>query len=171
MKKFAHYYTDSKEKYYKHKFYLYKDQNGYLFSEGFFHTKTKEEDLPDYYLKIWLYPFYKYLSLKNIKDIYYRPCFLTNHWRKDDLLYISYQDKIVLDENGYASNYDTIIYGHPIDIFINALEKQNYANKQIKEIRKLLTKKDKWYQYWQDHNWDGNYSFTSKEVWQEILKG
>ena len=40
----------------------------------------------EYFVKLWLYPRYEYISLKNIKDIHYRPNFFTNHWRKDDLL-------------------------------------------------------------------------------------
>ena len=32
-----------------------------------------------------------------------------------------------------------------------------------------MNKKDKWFKYWEEHNWDGNYSFTSKEIWKEIM--
>ena len=32
-----------------------------------------------------------------------------------------------------------------------------------------MNKKDKWFKYWDKHNWNGNYSFTSNEIWKEIL--
>ena len=32
-----------------------------------------------------------------------------------------------------------------------------------------MNKKDKWYKYWEKHDWDGCYSYTSDEIWEEIL--
>ena len=32
-----------------------------------------------------------------------------------------------------------------------------------------MEKKDKWYKYWDEHNWNGNYSYTKEEIWKEIL--
>ena len=85
------------------------------------------------------------------------------------MLYISYSDPIKIDENHYALNCDTCIYGSEIDHFMEELEKFGYEKSKITEIKKLMEKKDKWYKYWEDHDWDGNYSFTSKEIWKEIL--
>lgn len=168
MKKYANYYHDGKLKFNK-KLCYYKDSDNYLFSEGIYKTKIKEDDLPDYFVKLWLCPRYEYISLKNIKDIIYKPNFFTNHWRKDDLLYLSYDNEIVIDNNGYVVNYDVALYGSSIDYFISELEKYDYDQYKLDEIKKLMNKKDKWYNYWENHNWEGNYSFTSPEIWKEIL--
>ena len=164
MKKYAEYYHDGKIKCNRDGLYYHTDDNHYLFSYGIYRTKIKEEDLPDYYVKLWLYPRQVYLSLKNIKDIYYRPSFFTNHWRKDDLLYISYNDLLDIRDNGYADKYDVIVYGPELDHFIEKLKEYGYDNNKLQEIALLMQKKDKWYKYWEEHNWKGNYSFTSKEI-------
>lgn len=170
MKKLAAYYIDGKVKYNKKDgFYYYQDKENYLFSQGIYKTKIKEEDLPNYYIKIWLYPRYVYISLKNIKDIYYKPNFHFNHWIKDDSLYISYKDKLNIDERGSCDNWDVVIWGSEIDHFVNELEKDNYNKIKIQEIKDLMNKKNKWFKYWDEHNWNGNYFFTSEEVWKEIL--
>ena len=171
MKKYADYYSNGKVKYNGKEWYFYNDKNNYLFSKGIYKTKIKEEDLPDYYIKMWLYPRYEYLSLKNIVDIHYKPNFHFNQWRKDDVLYISYKDKLILDENGSADDYDVLIYGPEIDHFIEELTNYGYDENKLNEIKKLMEKKDKWYKYWDEHNWNGNYFFTSEEIWKEILGG
>ena len=171
MKKFSFYYHDGKFKYSRGRgWYYYTDKDNYLFSRGIYKTKIRENDLPDYFVKLWLYPRYKYVSLKGIVDVYYRPCFFTNHYRKDDLLYISYSDKLVIDDNGYAYGYDVLLYGSVINDFIKELVKYRYDSDRIDEIKSLIDKKDRWYKYWDEHNWNGNYSFTSDWVWKEILK-
>lgn len=169
MKKYANYYYDGKIKHNKNRLDYYKDNNNYLFSYGIYKTKIKAVDLPDYFVKIWLYPRYKYISLKGIKDLYYRPSFFTNHWRKDDLLYLSYGKNLDIDESGYVNIYDEIIYGPEIDHFIEEISKYGYNKSKLDEIKKLMNKKDKWYKYWKEHDWDGCYSYTSDEVWKEIL--
>lgn len=169
MKLFSNYYYDGKLKYNKDGLYYFKDKENYLFAKGIYKTKIKEEDLPNYFIKLWLYPRYKYISLKGIKDIHYRPSFFTNHWRKDDLLYISYDKKLLIEKDNYVDSYDVLIYGPEINHFIDELEKYGFNENKISEIRKLMEKKDKWFKYWEEHNWNGNYSFTSKEIWKEIL--
>ena len=170
MKKLSTYYTNGKVKYNsKVGFYFYQDENNYLFAKEIYKTKIKEEDLPDYYIKVWLYPKFIYLSLKDIRDIYYRPDFMFNHWRKYDFLYISYQDKLKIKERGYCDNSDIVIWGPEIDNIVNELEKYDYDKLKIKEIKSLMDKKDKWFDYWDKHDWNGNYSFTSDEIWKEIL--
>lgn len=168
MRRFADFYHDGKIKHDKG-FYYYKDKDNYLFSYGIYKTKVREEDLPDYYVKLWLYPRYKYISLKGIKDLYYRPSFFTNHYRKDDFLYISYSDEIKFDNQGFAVNYDEVIYGPEIDHFIMKLTIYGYDKKRLDEINRLIDKKNKWFDYWDKRGWDGNYSFTSQEIWKEIL--
>ena len=168
MKIYANYYHDGKLKF-DNEWYYYKDLNNYLFSMGIYKTKIKEADLPDYYIKVWQYPRYKYISFKAIKDIYYRPGFFTNHWRKDDFLFISYNDIIKCNDRGFAINYDELIYGLEIDAFMKALNEYGYDNVKLEEIDPLMKKKDKWFQYWEKHNWKGNYSFTSEDIWKEIL--
>lgn len=171
MKKLPNYYVDGKIKHNKKDgFYYYQDNNKYLFAQGIYRTKIKEEDLSDDYIKIWLYPRHLYLSLKNIKDVYYKPNFHTNHYRKDDSLYISYKNKLNINKDGHCNNYDVVIYGPEIDHFINELEKYKYKLETINKIKYLMDKKDKWYRYWDKHNWNGNYFFTSDKVWKEIYK-
>ena len=98
MKLFSNYYHDGKIKHNNDGFYYYEDKDNYLFSKGIYKTKIKEKDLPEYFVKLWLYPRYEYISLKNIKDIHYRPNFFTNHWRKDDLLYILFDKELIIKE-------------------------------------------------------------------------
>ncbi len=170
MKKFSTYYTDSKIKWNrKDGLYYYEDENGYLFSKGIYRTKTKEKDLPKYYIKLLLHSKYLYLSLKGIKDIHYKPSFYTNHWRKDDALYISYTKKLVIEDEGHCYNRDVVISGPEIDHFINELEKYDYNKRKIKEIKDLMNKKTKWYKYWDERNGAGDYHRISDEVWKEIL--
>lgn len=170
MKKYADYYHDGKIKHNrKDGLYYYMDKDNYLFSKGIYKTKITENDLPSYYIKLWQHPRYKYVSLKGIKDIHYRPSFFTNHRRRDDFLFISYNDKLVLDDRGFSYDYDVSIYGPEIDHFIKELEKYGFDKNKLDEIRKLMEKKDKWFNYWEEHNWYGNYSYTSDEIWKEIL--
>ena len=170
MKKLSPYYTDGRIRYNRKKgSYFYQDENNYLLAKGIYNTKIKEENLPDYYIKLWLYPRHIYLSLKDINDIAYKPNFIFNHWRKDDSLYISYKGKLNINEKGYCDNWDILVYGIEIDHFVNKLEKYGYDKVKIKEIKSLMNKKDKWFKYWDKHNWNGNYSFTSNEIWKEIL--
>lgn len=168
MKKFVNYYHDGKIKY-NGDWYYYRDKDNYLFSKGIYKTKIKEEDLPDYFVKVWLCPRYEYISLKGIKDIIYKPNFFTNHFRKDDILYISYDKKIEFGEYGLGFNYDVLIHGPEIDYFISKLFKYGYDFNVLTNIKKLMDKKDKWYNYWEEHKWNGNYSYTSDEIWKEIL--
>ena len=169
MKKYANYYDDGKIKHGSDGLYYYKDNDNYLFSRGIYKTKIKEEDLPNYFIKMWLYSRNKYISLKGIKYIYYRPSFFTNHWRKDDFLFISYDNEFTLNERGFAYDSEISIYGPEIDHFIDELEKYEFDQNKINAIRNLMEKKGKWYKYWKEHDWDGNYSFTSDEIWEEIL--
>ncbi len=170
MKKLATYYVDGKIKYNKKNgLYYYQDNDKYLFAQGIYKTKIKEEDLPDYYIKVWLHPKYIYLSLKGIKDVSYRPNFHNNHYRKYDALYISYNNKLIINQDGYCNNYDIMIWGPEINHIVKELEKCKYKPAKMRKIKNLMDKKNKWYKYWDDRNWNGNYFFTSEEVWNEIL--
>ena len=170
MKRFANNYHDGKIKSNKiDGLYYYQDKENYLFSRGIYKTKIKEADLPDYFVKVWQYPRYKFIALKEIKYVYYRPSFFTNHRRKDDLLFISYNKDLALNEREMTMEYDEIINGPEIDSFIDKLEKYGYDKNRIEEIKKLIDKKDKWYKYWNERNWKGNYSYTTEEIWIEIL--
>lgn len=169
MKLFSNYYHDGKIKHNKDGLYYYRDKDNYLFSKGIYKTKIKEEDLPNYFVKIWLCPRQEYISLKGIKYIHYRPSFFTNHWRKDDFLFISYNNEFTLNDRCFSYDCDVSIHGSAIDYFIDELEKYGFNKNKINEIRKLMEKKDKWFNYWEEHNWNGDYSYTSEEIWKEIL--
>ena len=85
------------------------------------------------------------------------------------IIYISYDKDLIIKNDKYAEDYDVLIYGPEIDHFISELEKYGFNKNKLCEIKKLMEKKNKWFKYWQDHDWDGNYSFTTKEIWDEIL--
>ncbi len=163
MDKFSNFYIEKKDK----------QNRDCLYSKGIYKTSIKEADLPDYFVKLFLAYKTQYISLKGIKDICYRPSYFTNHYRKDDSLYISYDKQLVDSGHGYKDGYDVVIWGLPIDIFIEKYEKFvdvfGYDRTILDSIKESMDKKTKWFKYWDKRNWDGNYSFTSSEEWKEIL--
>lgn len=143
-KEYANFYTDRKFKNINHKLVEIKDENNYLFASGKYKTKILEEELPEYFVKLYLSIKYEYVSVKNIKDIKYKPNYVTNHLYKDDLLYISYDKPITKNENdNFYSNYEVILYGSAIVNFINAVK--NNGDFDIKNIESELQRKKEWF--------------------------
>lgn len=150
-KKYAHFYTDSKIKLINHELTLVKDENNYLFAKGIYKTKILEEDLPDYFVKLYYNIKYHYVSLKGIKDMIYKPNYFTKHLYKDDFLYISYDKPIVKNQNdNFYSNYEILMYGPSIVTFLEAVKK--YDAYDVKDIEIELSKKQKWYKKIEEQN-------------------
>ena len=163
MKKFANYYIE------KHNRKDLKDNDTHLYSNGKNKTAVEIEELPKYYLKLCIRDINYYISLKGIKDIEYRPSFYSKKYMEDDRLFISYKGVLTYSSNSFPKNYDIIITGDNINIVINKLEEFGYNNSTMTKIREQIDKKNKWYDYWSNRNWDGDYALTSAKEWDEIL--
>lgn len=143
-KQYANFYTDRKFKSINHNLVEVHNENNYLFAKGIYKTKILENELPEYFVKLYLSIKYVFVSVKNIKDIKYKPNYSTNHLYKDDLLYISYDKPLIKNENdNYYSNYEIFLYGSAIVDFINELKKRGSFD--IKDIENDLQKKKEWY--------------------------
>ena len=121
-----------------------------LYSHGRYRTKIKQEDLPEWYVKGYFGGGrWGYLSAKDIKHLIYSPNYnINNHCYKYDSLYISWSDEIIpyKDEYGYKSykNYDVVIGRSFILDFVDAVDK--YSNYDVRNIKKALTRKRKWFE-------------------------
>lgn len=69
------------------------NEDGTLFS-GHYRTKIKPEDLPEWYLYGRYYKRWGYMSTKGITDLVYAPSRFSNHYLKDDCLFIAYGGSI-----------------------------------------------------------------------------
>ena len=165
MKRFANYYIE------KHNRKDLGDNNTYLYSKGKNKTAVTIDELPKYYLKIIIRGIKYYISLKTIKDLEYRPSFYSKKFREDDRLFISYNGIITHNSNAFPRNYDIVVTGDNIDIIVNKLEEFGYNNLIMDKIKSKIDKKNKWYDYWSNRNWDGDYALTSSSEWDEILNG
>ena len=123
------------------------DENGYLFAQGTYPTKIKAEDLPEWYVYGRYYKCFGYLSAKGVVDMKYVPSKYSNHFLKDDFLFISYNTPI--SENPETSGiidaytgYDEQIYGNVILSFLKAARK--YSAYDISEIAQMIQDKADW---------------------------
>lgn len=137
-KKFKKFYTS--EKIVKGKYLS--NPNKYIYSNGIYRTKLKEEDLPDSFTR-WTSWYNRYVDMANVKHIYYRPNYILggNETLKYDGLYISYDKEIVIDENGYPiyDSYDYIIPSHWATEAFEKLEKYSVdIIEEIKTYKKLF---------------------------------
>lgn len=123
--------------------------NEYLYSKGYYPTKIKKEDLPQYYIGfrsrvIWYMT--GYIKTSGIVDIDYKAMKI-NHLFKDDYLYISYKEKLKTEKNswGYEDyiNYDICICGNDIIPILLTIKK--YSNIDIDEVKKKVNNKVYWY--------------------------
>lgn len=122
------------------------DPNGYLFANGVHKTKILEADLPEYFVRIYIYGAYNYLSAKGVRHLHYSPNYFTKHRCKDDALYISY-DKEIVDTGSIIcriQGYDDVIFGPDISTFVDAAEK--YSSYDVSAIRVEMTNKEKWFE-------------------------
>ena len=143
-KKYANFYTDRKYKTINHHLVKVSDKNNFLFANGIYKTKILEEHLPEYFVKLYFGVKNQYISVRNIKDILYKPNYFTSHLYKDDFLYISYDKPIIRNKtDNYYINYEVLIYGSAIIDFIKALKENNTYD--VKNIEEELNKKREWF--------------------------
>lgn len=123
------------------------DENGYLFSRGKYRTKILPTDLPEWFVPVYIYKDDGYLSAKGVKHLVYKPNFFTNHLHKDDILYVSYAQRLTpfTNERGYEwyENYDHVLSGSSILPYLDAVEK--YSGYDVSDIRSELQRKREWY--------------------------
>lgn len=81
------------------------NEDGTLFS-GHYRTKIKPEDLPEWYLHGRYYKRWGYMSTRGITDLAYLPSRFSNHYLKDDCLFISYGGSITETSDPNASPYE-----------------------------------------------------------------
>lgn len=123
------------------------DKDGYLFAQAIYPTKIKAEDLPEWYVYGRYYKCFGYLSANGVVDMKYVPSKYSNHFLKDDFLFISYNTPI--SENPETSGiidaytgYDEQIYGNVILSFLKAARK--YSAYDISEIAQMIQDKADW---------------------------
>ena len=122
--------------------------DGTLFSRHH-RTKILAEDLPTWYIYGRYYKCWGYLSAKGITDLLYVPNKFTNHFLKDDCLYITYGGKIKEDASpgdGYFytkySGFDERVWGNEIIGILKGA--QLYSGHDISVIIKQLKEKKDW---------------------------
>ena len=123
------------------------DKNGYLFAQGIYPTKIRAEDLPEWYVYGRFYKCFGYLSAAGVVDMHYVPSKYSNHFLKDDFLFISYHAPIVEHPEESSiferySGYDERIYGNEILNFLNSAKR--YSRYDVSEIAQQIQKKAEW---------------------------
>ena len=123
-------------------------ENGTLFS-GHHKTKILAQDLPDWYVYGRYYKCWGYLSTKGITDLLYIPNRFSNHFLKDDCLYIAYGGKIKevepsRDGSSYPqySGFDERIWGNEIISVLKGA--QLHSNYDISGFIQQLKEKKDW---------------------------
>lgn len=127
-------------------FKYYKDPNGYLFANRVYKTKIKAEDLPEYFVNGRFSKCWGYMSSKGVVDMLYRPNLVFNHFLKDDLLFISYNNKIDQSLDNISLMYKSDIYfvdGNDILQMLKAIKR--YSNYDISKIIVQLKDKLNWF--------------------------
>ena len=122
--------------------------DGYLYSSGKYPTKIKAEDLPEWFVRGYIYKSYGFISARGVKHLLYVPNYrVENHLFKYDSLFISYDKEIkpVKLENGFEwyTGYDHVLDGPIISSYIEAVEQ--FSDYDTAEILTLLKKKSEWY--------------------------
>jgi hypothetical protein len=122
--------------------------DGTLFSS---HRKTKiiAQDLPDWYVYGRYYKCWGYMSTKGITDMLYVPSKHSNHYLKDDCLYISYggqirEAKLSQDDSFYEkyTGFDERVSGSEIISILKGA--RLYSNYDISGIIQQLKDKKEW---------------------------
>ena len=151
----AIYYSTDKVRYdYTSRCYrVTKGKDGTLWSKGTFPTNIRVKDLPDYYIYVYLYGGWKYLRATGVKDMKYVPNNWVNHFLKDDVLYISYDNPLEITTSKYGSltcdNYDIALFGNSIMDFIAATK--YYSGYDTSELEQAVKNKFKLFQMEHPH--------------------
>lgn len=118
--------------------------NGYLYAKGKYRTKITADELPEYYIRGFVFKVQGYISVFGVKDIVYSPNYHLNHLHRNDHLYISYDKAISfeVDVNGHKwyHDYDVVLWGHMIVKFIRAV--REYQSYDIESIANEVKKKE-----------------------------
>ena len=122
--------------------------DGTLFS-GHHRTKILAQDLPEWYVYGRYYKCFGYLSTKGITDMLYVPNKFSNHFLKDDCLYIAYSGKIQEAESPkncslytqYAG-FDERVWGNEIISILQGA--QLYSSYDISGFIQQIKEKKEW---------------------------
>ena len=143
-----HLYTREIIAYRNHNWSYVESSDGTLFS-GHHRTKILAEDLPVWYIYGRYYKCWGYLSTKGITDLLYIPNKFTNHFLKDDRLYVAYGGKIQEDASlgGTSafekySGFDERVWGNEILGILKGA--QLHSNYDISDIIQQLNEKKEW---------------------------
>lgn len=125
-----------------------RSDDGTLFSNDR-KTKILVADLPEWYVYGRYHKRFGYMSTKGITDLRYVPNKFTNHYLKDDSLYVAYGGKIEdapLPNTGAFYDrligYDDIVWGGEIISVLRGA--QIYSNYDISSIVEQLKEKKEW---------------------------
>lgn len=151
---------------------------GYLYNGANRLVRVTEEDLPEWYIHVYVWKTMGWLNAKGVKYLVYEPNYIHNHIYKDDLLYVSYQEPIVVDAKHYVNmnmpvpampkhnsgfrrslwykGYDYILSGPDIVAFAEGVKK--YSPGAIKDIDDIITEmknKPEWFKeaYPDEYRW------------------
>ena len=119
-----------------------------MFSDGIYPTKITKSNLPNWYIYGRYYKCFGYLSAKSVKDVVYIPNTTFNHMFKYDNLLISYDKKIIKNQNNNFAinsytNYDEVVSGSIIIELLNSIKK--YSNYDISKIVSQIKTKRLWF--------------------------
>ncbi|WP_294852268.1 hypothetical protein [uncultured Oscillibacter sp.] len=131
-----------------HQYSYLENDDGTLFS-GQRKTKILAQDLPAWYVYGRYYKRWGYMSTKSITDMLYVPDKLSNHYLKDDCLYISYGGKIreiepSQDGSSYEKHtgFDEKVWGNEIIGILKGA--RLYSNYDISGFIQQLKNKTEW---------------------------
>ena len=142
----AIYFTETMRTAYRKGGKIIRDPNGYLFSYGQHPTKTRVEDLPEWYAHVYLYKEWSYLCAKGVKYLAYHANQFSNHMFKDDALYISYNAPILPSTASWTwyEGFDIRLYGPSIISFLNAVDLYS-PEVDTMPIKEAIEKKRLWF--------------------------
>jgi hypothetical protein len=136
--------------------FIYKDgswqyirsEDGTLFS-GRYHTKIRPEELPEWYIYGRFYKRFGFMSAKGITDLLYVPNRRTNHFLKDDYLFIAYGGRIVQKASQSCdsvteqySGYNEYVNGNAILSMLKAA--QVHSGYDVSDFITKLKEKKSW---------------------------
>ena len=122
------------------------DPNGFLFADGRYRTRILPSDLPQWYIRVYIYREYNYLSAMGVKHLVYKPNYFTEHRFKDDALYISFGSEITRSSNrglGFEG-YDFVLFGPSIPAYVQAVRQHSGLDTSI--IEEKIVAKERWFQ-------------------------
>jgi len=143
-----HLYTKEIRVFRNHQLCRVESDDGTLFS-GYHRTKIRTQDLPEWYVYGHYYKCWGYLSTKGITDMLYVPNKFSNHFLKDDCLYIAYGGKIqeAMPQNDDAfspqyTGFDVRVWGSEIISILQGA--QLYSNFDISGFIQQIKEKKAW---------------------------